>query len=86
MRSMMGEFGGFAYRVSAWFDEHTAKWRFEVSHCQARVQHPWWAAHLLPVASTLMNTIACFDSFNDWQDTIIRVTHKRPSRRQRLHA
>jgi hypothetical protein len=55
----MEDFGGFAYIVSAWFNENTAKWRFEVSHCQTGVQHLWWAAHLLLVASTLISAIAC---------------------------
>ena len=48
LRSMMGEFGGYAYLISAWFDQDgTGEWQFEVSTCKAGVQHWWWAVHVL---------------------------------------
>ncbi len=47
LRSMMGEFGGNAYLLSAWFDETTDRWRFEVSTCALGVQHIWWIIHIV---------------------------------------
>lgn len=47
LRAMMGEFGGFAYMISAWFDFDAGSWRFEVNRCSAGVQHWWWATHVL---------------------------------------
>ena len=55
LRSMMGEFGGWAYFISAWFEdaeEENAEalgetWRFEVARCAIGVQHWWWAGQVL---------------------------------------
>ncbi|KAL8754378.1 MAG: hypothetical protein Q9184_005131 [Pyrenodesmia sp. 2 TL-2023] len=41
VRSMMGEFGGNAGLLSAWFDEEQQRWRFEYSTCSLGVQHIW---------------------------------------------
>ena len=51
LRSMMGEYGGWAYLVSGWVDNKTNEWRFEVSKCSAGVQHIWWAVHILVLAT-----------------------------------
>jgi hypothetical protein len=55
LRSMMGEFGGYAYLVSAWFD---GQWHFEVEQCPAGVQHWWWAAHIMLLVSLLGSGVA----------------------------
>ena len=55
LRSMMGEFGGWAYMISAWFEDESSPtdgapsgiWRFEVARCAIGVQHWWWAGHVL---------------------------------------
>ncbi|KKY25836.1 putative polarized growth protein [Diplodia seriata] len=47
LRSMMGEYGGYAGLVSVWFDEGTGEWRSDVTMCSAGVQHIWWAVHIL---------------------------------------
>lgn len=46
VRSMMGEFGGHAGLVSAWFDLQEGKWQIEVGGCDLGVQHWWWAVHI----------------------------------------
>jgi hypothetical protein len=51
VRSMMGEFGGNAGLLSAWFDGQD--WRFEYSTCQLGVQHYWWAIHILDIICLL---------------------------------
>ena len=48
VRSMMGEFGGNAGLLSAWFDEEGSKqWRIEYRSCMLGKQHWWWAVHVL---------------------------------------
>lgn len=47
LRSMMGEYGGWGYLVSAWVDPITKEWTFEVNRCSAGIQHIWWAVHIL---------------------------------------
>ena len=47
LRSMMGEFGGWAYLISGWFEADKNEWMFEVERCSAGVQHWWWTAHIL---------------------------------------
>ncbi|OJD40440.1 polarized growth protein [Diplodia corticola] len=47
LRSMMGEYGGYAGLVSVWFDETAGEWQSDVTMCSAGVQHIWWAVHIL---------------------------------------
>jgi hypothetical protein len=47
VRSMMGDFGGNAGLLSAWWDRETNEWKFDYTHCMAGVQHYWWAIHVL---------------------------------------
>lgn len=49
MRSMMGEFGGYAGLLSAWFDFERGEWQYDISMCSAGVQHIWWAIHVLDI-------------------------------------
>ena len=46
VRSMMGEFGGNAGLLSAWFEEETRSWRIEYQSCPLGKQHWWWAVHI----------------------------------------
>ena len=47
VRSMMGDFGGNAGLLSAWFDYDAGEWHFAYSNCSIGVQHIWWAVHVL---------------------------------------
>ncbi|KAI4156803.1 MAG: hypothetical protein L6R39_001025 [Caloplaca ligustica] len=51
VRSMMGEFGGNAGLLSAWYDDLDEQWRFEYSTCSLGVQHVWWAIHILDIVT-----------------------------------
>lgn len=46
LRSMMGDFGGNAGLLSAWFDEDSWEWRFDFATCPLGRQHLWWAVHI----------------------------------------
>ncbi|KAJ5774318.1 hypothetical protein N7457_009214 [Penicillium paradoxum] len=54
LRSMMGEFGGNAGLLSAWFDEAAGEWSYEITMCPAGVQHIWWAVHILVVVTLVV--------------------------------
>jgi len=50
LRSMMGEFSGYAGFLSAWFDAtkgDRGEWVFEFASCGVGVQHWWWGVHVL---------------------------------------
>ncbi|KAI9869633.1 MAG: hypothetical protein M1830_005270 [Pleopsidium flavum] len=47
VRSMMGNFGGNAGLLCAWFDHRLGQWQFKYSTCSVGVQHIWWAVHVL---------------------------------------
>jgi hypothetical protein len=54
LRSMMGEFGGNAGLLSAWFDFGTAEWKYEIQMCRLGVQHIWWAIHVVDVLAIVL--------------------------------
>jgi len=47
VRSMMGEFGGNAGLLSAWFDEESWEWRYEFVTCALGRQYFWWFVHII---------------------------------------
>ena len=51
VRSMMGDFGGNAGLLSAWFDSNIQQWHFEYSTCALGTQHIWWAIHVLDIVT-----------------------------------
>jgi len=54
VRSMMGEFGGNSVLLSAWWDESTQRWRYEVGRCWVGIQHLWWGIHILDIVTLLL--------------------------------
>ncbi|KGO39038.1 hypothetical protein PEX1_093250 [Penicillium expansum] len=71
LRSMMGEFGGNAGLLSAWFDEVAGEWSYEITMCPAGVQHIWWAVHIL-VLVTLGVALLWFLSGDAQAKTAVR--------------
>ncbi|KZM25785.1 uncharacterized protein EKO05_0002539 [Ascochyta rabiei] len=56
LRSMMGDFSGYAGFLSAWFDAslgEKGEWVVEFSTCGAGVQHLWWAVHIVDLVLVL---------------------------------
>ena len=51
VRSMMGDFGGNAGLLSAWFDPSVREWKFQYSTCGLGSQHIWWAVHILDIVA-----------------------------------
>jgi hypothetical protein len=54
VRSMMGEYGGNAALVAAWWDEEEGRWSIEVANCMLGVQHVWWSIHILDFVAFLV--------------------------------
>ncbi|MCJ1251014.1 hypothetical protein MMC30_008245 [Trapelia coarctata] len=59
VRSMMGDFGGNAGLLSAWFDSEAGEWQFAYSTCPIGVQHIWWAIHVLLIVTTGLLVFVC---------------------------
>ena len=56
LRSMMGEFSGYAGFLSAWFDPaqgEKGEWVMELNTCGVGVQHWWWAVHIVDLILVL---------------------------------
>jgi hypothetical protein len=56
LRSMMGDFGGNAGLLSAWFDFQQGEWKYEIRMCKAGVQHLWWAVHVIDLITVIALT------------------------------
>lgn len=65
VRSMMGEFGGNAGLLSAWFDLEARNWRFEYSTCAVGTQHIWWGIHVLDVLTITLLLVTTTQSIRD---------------------
>ncbi|KLU85925.1 hypothetical protein MAPG_04944 [Magnaporthiopsis poae ATCC 64411] len=68
VRSMMGDFGGNAGLLSAWFDEQAWEWRFEYATCPLGRQHLWWFVHIMDllvvVATVAYPFVALWESLS----------------------
>ncbi|KAF1846125.1 uncharacterized protein K460DRAFT_366952 [Cucurbitaria berberidis CBS 394.84] len=61
LRSMMGEFSGYAGFLSAWFDPSMGdkgEWVFGFASCGVGVQHWWWGIHILDLVLLVLFVIA----------------------------
>lgn len=67
LRSMMGEYGGYAGLVSAWFDEAAGEWRVDVATCALGVQHIWWAVHVADLVVALLGLAALLALWWEWR-------------------
>ena len=62
LRSMMGEFGGHAGFLSAWFDPllgERGEWVIEFGSCGLGVQHWWWGVHAVDFALLVFLVAGC---------------------------
>ncbi|CAG8314445.1 unnamed protein product [Penicillium salamii] len=57
LRSMMGEFGGNAGLLSAWYDVAAGEWSYEITMCPVGVQHIWWAIHILVLVTLVVGLL-----------------------------
>ena len=49
VRSMMGDFGGNAGLLSAWYSTESGQWEFAYESCIFGVQHIWWGIWVLVI-------------------------------------
>jgi hypothetical protein len=81
VRSMMGDFGGNAGLLSAWFDHDIGEWQFAYSTCSVGVQHIWWAVHVLVLVTLGVLLSVCVTIALDRQAKT-KVSVKREHREQ----
>lgn len=58
LRSMMGDFGGNAGLLSAWFDFKQGEWKYDIQMCKAGVQHFWWAVHVMDIITSVVIVVS----------------------------
>ena len=56
LRSMMGDYGGNAGLLSAWFDYTKGEWRYEVQRCGLNLK-VWWAINIIDVIVLALSTL-----------------------------
>ncbi|KAL6704661.1 hypothetical protein ACN47E_007943 [Coniothyrium glycines] len=62
LRSMMGEYSGYAGFLSAWFDDslgEKGEWVFEFATCGVGVQHWWWGVHIVLSMQIAILLVGC---------------------------
>jgi hypothetical protein len=55
LRSMMGEFGGNAGLLSAWYNFDSGEWQYDIKMCRLGVQHIWWAVHIIDLVALALS-------------------------------
>ena len=71
LRSMMGDFGGNAGLLSAWFDFDEGEWKYEISMCKAGVQHFWWAVHVVDIVAIVAAVVYVLSPKELGQTTLV---------------
>ena len=57
VRSMMGDYGGNAGLLSAWFDEEAWEWRVEYAACELGPHYLWWTVHVVDLIAVVGGVI-----------------------------
>lgn len=76
LRSMMGEFGGNAGLLSAWFDFEAGEWAYDIQMCKFGVQHIWWAVHIIDLVA--IGSLLLSGLLTIWPGSTAAVIKKRP--------
>lgn len=76
VRSMMGDFGGNAGLLSAWFDPDGLEWKFDYSTCAVGKQHIWWAIHILDIVTIVLLNYVGWSIFRGTKDGVGQDTTK----------
>jgi hypothetical protein len=58
VRSMMGDYGGNAGLLSAWFDVNQGIWKFEYATCALGKQHIWWVIHIVDIVTVILGIVS----------------------------
>jgi len=76
VRSMMGDFGGNAGLLSAWFDPTTREWQFDYSTCALGKQHIWWAIHILDIITIALLNYVGWSVFRSTKNLVNQGSEK----------
>ncbi|EXJ59627.1 hypothetical protein A1O7_03773 [Cladophialophora yegresii CBS 114405] len=59
LRSMMGDYGGNAGLLSAWFDQGEGEWKYEIQMCGLDLKI-WWAVHIMDLVVLGLSLFSLF--------------------------
>ncbi|ETI29537.1 hypothetical protein G647_01990 [Cladophialophora carrionii CBS 160.54] len=59
LRSMMGDYGGNAGLLSAWFDQGEGEWKYEIRMCGLDIKM-WWAVHVIDLVVLGLSLFSLF--------------------------
>jgi hypothetical protein len=75
LRSMMGDFSGYAGFLSAWYDPKAGEkgeWKIEFQTCGVGVQHWWWGVHIVDLLALALLGLGAFvmiiEQIEEWLD------------------
>jgi hypothetical protein len=75
LRSMMGDFSGYAGFLSAWYDPKAGEkgeWKIEFQTCGVGVQHWWWGVHIVDLVALALLGLGAFvmmiEQIEEWLD------------------
>lgn len=57
LRSMMGDYGGNAGLLSAWFDFEKGEWKYDIATCQLNLK-AWWAVHVIDLVVLIVSVFS----------------------------
>ncbi|KAK4942514.1 hypothetical protein LTR10_017810 [Elasticomyces elasticus] len=57
LRSMMGDYGGNAGLLSAWFDFEAGQWKYAIQRCGLDVK-VWWAVHVVDLIVIALSAVS----------------------------
>ena len=74
----MGDFGGNAGLLSAWFDFEAGRWKYEIQMCKLGVQHIWWAVHILDVVTAVVGLFLAVTCLSQPKDKSFQASDTMP--------
>lgn len=73
VKSMMGEYGGNAGLLSAWYEKETKEWKFKYSYCALGVQQLWWTTHVVNVICAILAALLGLVTVIGWVGGVFGV-------------
>lgn len=82
LRSMMGDYGGNAGLLSAWFDFKSGEWKYDIQMCGLNVKL-WWTVHVIDIVclALLLFVLVCHSLRS--AETVVKPTSQ-PQNTSRL--
>ncbi|KEF62292.1 uncharacterized protein A1O9_00264 [Exophiala aquamarina CBS 119918] len=82
LRSMMGDYGGNAGLLSAWFDFEIGEWKYDIQMCGLNVKL-WWAVHVIDIVCLVLLLFVLVCHYLRSAETMVKPTSQ-PQNTSRL--